>query len=230
LYENKQLFDFMLKRVGEVSAETGLKPPQAFGRWFAEMYFQNPQSLFISDGSGDAKIDLFFTTTNGSDVQHYVVNTKFTEKYNALAPVAFYNEVTSFWRAFTNEGNRGTYLSSVVRPELRQRYKKLFEYYEQERAHLYFVTNSRRNEAQVQAVNSCGVEVFHLEDVLQFMVDYIEDAMPHTAPLLLTGINTVLSADKNDSEVPTSIVFARFNRFHSVYGGRPVRPPLCEKR
>ena len=45
------------------------------------------------------------------------------------------------------------------------------------------------------------------------MVDYIEDAMPHTPELLLTGISTVLSAGEHDSEVPTSIVFARLADF-----------------
>jgi hypothetical protein len=59
MYENKQLFDFMLQRVREVGASNGLKPPQAFGRWFAAMYFENPQKIYISDGAGDAKIDLF---------------------------------------------------------------------------------------------------------------------------------------------------------------------------
>lgn len=221
MYENKQLFDFMLNRIGEVGAQYGLKRPQAFGRWFAEMYFQDPQNIFISDGSGDAKIDLFFNTTNGHDVQHYIINTKFTDKYNALAPVAFYNEITAFWGAFANVGNRGTYLSEIVRPELRPHYKKLFEHYDQGRAHLFFVTNSRRNEAQLSAAHSCDVQVLHLEDVLQFMVDYIEDAMPHTPHLLLTGINTVLSADKNDSEVPTSIVFARLADFIKYMDGDP---------
>jgi hypothetical protein len=38
------------------------------------------------------------------------------------------------------------------------------------------------------------VEIFHLDDVLQFMADFIEDAMPRTPPLRLTGINDVLSA------------------------------------
>ena len=51
--------------------------------------------------------------------------------------------------------------------------------------------------------------MFHLEDMLQFMVDYIEDAMPRTPTLHITGINTVLSADKRDTTVPTSIVFAK---------------------
>src|SRR6266516_6607226 len=86
VYENRQLFDFMQRRVREVGAANGLKVPQAFGRWFAEMYFQNPHDIFISDGSGDAKVDLFLTTTNGNRAEYCVLNTKYTEKYNALAP------------------------------------------------------------------------------------------------------------------------------------------------
>jgi hypothetical protein len=43
------------------AVENGL--PQAFGRWFAEMYFDKPQNFSISDGRGDGKVDLFFQTT-----------------------------------------------------------------------------------------------------------------------------------------------------------------------
>lgn len=213
MYENSQLFEFMLRRVGAVGDENGLKPPQAFGRWFAEMYFQSPHDMYIADGAGDAKIDLFFSTKNGSSTEHCILNTKFTNKYNSLAPVGFYNEVIAFWQAFANDGNRAAYLANIVRPELRPRYKKLFQYYDEGNANLFFVTNSRRNDAQIHAIKACKVQVFHLEDVLQFMVDYIEDAMPHTADLLLTGISTVLSAGEQDSEVPTSIVFARLADF-----------------
>jgi len=213
VFESKQLFEFMLKRIGDVGAEKGLATPQAFARWFAEMYFQSPHEMFVSDGSGDGKVDLFFRTVNdGEGAHHYVLNTKFTAKYNAAAPVAFYDEVTRFWQAFANKGNRASYLS-VVQADLKQRYRKLFDLYDAGRVSLFFVTNHRINEKQHEAVKSCGVELFHLEDVLQFMVDYIEDAMPHTPSLLLTGISTVLSADKHDTEVPTSIVFARLKDF-----------------
>jgi hypothetical protein len=205
MHENKQLFDFMLQRIREIGNKNGLKPPQAFGKWFAEMYFQNPHDIFISDGSGDAKVDLFFWTSNGKESRHYIVNTKFTEKYNALAPVSFYDEVNAFWRAFANTGNRDSYLSKVVRPELRQRYKKLFQHYDDGRAQLFFVTNNRLNKVQIEAIRHSEVQLFHLEDILQFMVDYIENAMPRTPSLLLTGISNVLSAGEKDSEVPTSI-------------------------
>jgi hypothetical protein len=57
------------------------------------------------------------------------------------------------------------------------------------------------------------VQIFHLEDVLQFTMDYLEDTMPRTPHMTLTGINTVLSADKRDTEVPTSIVFAKLIDF-----------------
>jgi hypothetical protein len=47
MYDNKQLFDFMLERVHEVGVTKGLKDPQAFGRWFAEMHFPSPRDFFI---------------------------------------------------------------------------------------------------------------------------------------------------------------------------------------
>jgi hypothetical protein len=89
VYEQKRLFEFILDRIEDTGSENGLKSPQAFGRWFADMYFDKPQNFSISDGSGDGKVDLFFQTTNGREVDHYILNTKFTEKYNAAAPVAF---------------------------------------------------------------------------------------------------------------------------------------------
>ena len=74
---------------------------------------------------------------------------------------------------------------------------------------MFFVTNHRRNEKQYEAVRAIKVQVFHLNEMLQFVVDYIEDAMPYTPTLQLTGISNVLSADKRDTRVPTSIVFAK---------------------
>jgi AIPR protein len=206
--DQRQLFDFMQDRVNDVSAESGLKPPQAFGKWFAETYFLNPQKYFCSDGSGDGKVDSFFEVSDGDEVRHYVLNTKFTKKYESSAPVSFYDEITRFWQAFANKANRQSYLS-VVRPELRQRYQKLFTLYEGGRAQLFFVTNHRRNENQYESVKATGVQIIHLHELLQFVADYIEDAMPLTPKLTLTGISTVLSADKRDTNVPTSIVFAK---------------------
>ncbi|MGH9689973.1 MAG: AIPR family protein [Candidatus Acidiferrales bacterium] len=212
MYDQKQLFDFMQERIRDVGAQYGSKPPQAFGRWFAQMYFDNPQSLSISDGSGDGKVDLFFQTNNGNQVSHYILNTKFTEKYGTLAPVSFYDEINRFWQAFVNKANRPEYLN-LVRPEFRPMYKKLFNYRDNGNGHLYFVTNCRRNEKQYATLKTTEVQIFHLEEVLQFMADYLEDAMPRTPSMLLTGISTVLSADKRDTEVPTSIVFARLADF-----------------
>jgi site-specific DNA-cytosine methylase len=215
MYEHRQLFDSMLERIREIGAENGLKPPQAFGRWFAGMYFDEPREFFYADGPGDAKIDLFFTTSDGREVRHHVLNTKFTETYNSTAPRSFYDEITAFWQAFKNKSNRANYLEKIARRDVRLYYSKLFEHYDDGRAHLYFLTNSKRNEAQIQAIKNYAVEVFHLDDVLQFMADYVENAMPRTRDLRLTGISNVLSADRDETEVPTSIVFARLTDFIS---------------
>lgn len=209
MYERQQLFDFMLERINEVGVLTGLEPPQAFGRWFVDMYFEDPQDVFVSDGTKDGKVDLFFTTHDEETVQHHVLNAKFTKKYNNHSAVAFYDEITRFWQAFANKPRRNAYLREVVRPELRQRYRMLFERYDAGKAQLTFVTNHRRNDEQYATVRESGVQIFHLEDVVQFMADYIEGAMPRTKTMLLTGISKVLSADKRETEVSTSIVFAR---------------------
>ena len=212
MYEHKQLFDSMLQRIKEIGGEHGLRNPQAFPKWFADMFFEEPTGFVYADGPGDAKIDLFFKTSNGRELRHHIINSKFVEKYNSLAPVSFYDEIGAFWRAFKNKSNRGNYLE-LVRPELKQDYTRLFDRYDDGRADLYFLTNARRNDKQIHAVEDCDVEIFHLDDILQFMADFIENAMPRTPPLRLTGISNVLTADKQESEVPTSIVFARLTDF-----------------
>src|SRR5437588_13069623 len=63
-------------------------------------------------------------------------------------------------------------------------------------------------------------QVFHLEEVLQFMADYLEDAMLRTPEMLLTGINVVLSAD----------VFARLADFIKYRGDDPYLPAVCSER
>ncbi len=70
-------------------------------------YFLNPQKYFCSDGSGDGKVDSFFEVSDGDQVRHYVLNTKFTKKYDAPAPVSFYDEITRFWQAFANKPGIG---------------------------------------------------------------------------------------------------------------------------
>jgi hypothetical protein len=120
--QNKSdLFQFMLDRVKDTE-QLHLDPePQAFGRWFAELFFMSPQDIFISDGSKDGQIDLFFTTHNGKTVLHHVLNTKFTKEYNKNAPPSFYQEIKYFWQAFENREARSGYLEKAVKKELRPR-------------------------------------------------------------------------------------------------------------
>lgn len=211
----------MLGRVQEVGREYGLKEPQAFPRWFCQMYFLNPINIHTTDGGGDGKVDLTFQISDNRKIEDYVINAKFTSKYDAIAPVSFYNEITSFWRAFANRTNRKQYLNSI-RSELRPSYKRLLEGYDDGKTNLMFVTNHRRNDVQFEAVKSYQVRVFHLEDVIQFMADHLEDAMPRTPSLLLTGISHVLSPDKQDTSVPTSIIFARLIDFLKYMENEPL--------
>jgi hypothetical protein len=75
--EKSDLFEFMLDRVKETQKQHLDGEPQAFGRWFAELFFMSPRDIFVSEGSKDGKIDLFFATDNGKTVLHHVLNTKF---------------------------------------------------------------------------------------------------------------------------------------------------------
>src|SRR6266571_2622931 len=76
-----------------------------------------------------------------------------------------------------------------------------------------FVTNHRRNDAHFEQVKNIPVKVFHLDDLIQCIIDDIDGAMPRTPSISLSGVHGVLSPDKADTEVATSIVFARLIDF-----------------
>nr|CCD32183.1 Conserved hypothetical protein [Methylocystis sp. SC2] len=216
------LFEFMLDRVKDTHKAHLEGEPQAFGRWFAEMFFTNPREIFVSDGPKDGKIDLFFVTDNGKSLLHHVLNTKFTKEFNKIAPPAFYEEINYFWRAFENRNAREPYLEKSVKQELRPRYRQLFERYDAGAAELMFVTNHRRNDGYFEQLkNIPRLKIFHLDDLIQCIVDDIDGAMPRTPSINLNGIHTLLSADKADTEVATSIVFARLIDFIRYMEGDP---------
>lgn len=200
--EKVELFEFMLEQVKETRKAHLDEEPQAFGRWFANLFFLSPRDLFVSDGSKDGKIDLFFTTHNGKSVLHHVLNTKYTKEFNKIAPPSFYQEIKYFWQAFENVDARDAYLEKAVKPELRPRFKQLFQRYDDGSAELMFVTNHRRNEAHFEQVREIPVKIFHLDDLIQCLVDDIDGAMPRTPPISLNGIHAVLSPDKRIRRSP----------------------------
>jgi hypothetical protein len=104
-------------------------------------------------------------------------------------------------------------LEKAVKQELRPRYKQLFERYDNGAAELMFVTNHRRNEGHFEQLKNLPVKVFHMDDLIQCLVDDIDGAMPRTPPISLQAINALLPADQADTEVATSIVFARLVDF-----------------
>ena len=184
--EKRDLFEFMLERVKETQKGHLEGEPQAFGRWFADLFFMSPRDMFVSDGSRDGKIDAFFTTHNGKTVLHHVLNTKYTREFNRIAPPAFYEEMKYFWQAFENREARSGYLEKAVKQELKPRYTQLFDRYDDGAAELMFVTNHRRNEAHFEQVkNIPSIKVFHLDDLIQCLVDDIDGAMPRTPDIRL---------------------------------------------
>jgi hypothetical protein len=213
MLQRKDLFEFMLQQIKTTADLNGDRMPQAFGRWFANMYFPGITNIAITDGSGDGKVDILVTCQAGKSVRYHILNTKFTDDYDRRSPVSFYDEITRFWQAFENKTNRPEYLANAVREPLRHHYRKLFKLYDEGDAKLYFVTNCRANENQHRTVSKYGVTICHLDDVLQYVAEHIEGAMPETEPLLLSGISNVLTPATNESEVPTSIVFARLIDF-----------------
>ena len=74
---------------------------------------------------------------------------------------------------------------------------------------MIFVTNCLRNDGYLAPLADLPVKIFHLEDLVQHLIDDLDATMPRTPNLMLNDIHTVLSADKRDTSVSTSIVFAR---------------------
>lgn len=212
-YEGRHIFDLILERVNNIKRSKGYEKPQAFIYWFVDIFFNSPQDIFISDGSHDGKVDAFFTTNDGRTVKHHIINSKYTEEYGKTAPVKFYEEISYFLNAFDNRNRREEYLSRAVKAELRPHYKRLFEKFDEGQAELMFITNHKRNEAQFNQLVEKSINLFHLDDLIQYIIDDIDGAMPRTEPLELTNIQQVLAADKSETEVATSIVFARLYDF-----------------
>lgn len=187
---------------------------KAFAKWFIKLYFNlNNNSIKISDGSGDGKVDSFFKADDGMKNRYILINSKFTDSFNINAPVKFYDEIRTFCDAFQNSDVRSAYLRTI-RTGFRQEYKNFFNAYDDGAADLYFITNHRKNVKQYEAIQNNNVHVLHLEDILLYMIDNIEGAMPRTRDLILTEINQVLSPTQNDTNnVATSIVFAKLSDF-----------------
>jgi hypothetical protein len=220
MHETRDLFDFMMERIKDVQNQTATQDYHAFGRWFTQLYFQDPKDVSTWDGSGDGKADIVFKTEADGELRYHVLNTKFTKKYDVIAPPKFYDEITTLWQAFANPNARLDYLKRV-NPQLKPKFKALFDRYEDGKLDLWFATNHRRNPKQMAALKDCPVRLFHMEDILGFMADYIEDAMPMTRPLSLTGIAGVLTTDPSETEVPISVVFARLTDFIKYVDGDP---------
>ena len=232
--DRRQIFDFMIDRIKDLKNETGYEEWKAFPKWFADMYYSKPKDFAFSDGSKDGKIDCFFKTDDNINVIHHVVNSKYTREYNKVAPPSFYSEILSFWRAFENKEARKSYLKHSVKKELWKPYEVLFERYDAGKAELIFLTNHRKNPGHYEQVRKLPIKVFHLDDLIQHLIDDIDNAMPRTPTLLLESINSVLSPDRRDTEVSTSIVFARLIDFinymeadpHDLLFARNVRLDL----
>src|SRR5574340_90164 len=222
MHERRDLFKLMHDSVVDCAAERSLRNDQAFGLWFAKLYFGMQVDPYISDGTRDGKVDLFFEITSVGANQHIVINTKFTNKYDEPAPAKFYDEVTRFWQAIANKNNRPGYLK-YVRADLRNHYRKIFRAYDLGTAQLMFVTNHRRTETQYQAIKNIGVTLIHLEELLQFVLDDLEGAMPRTNALTLSGVSYILTSERRDTTVPIHVVFARLIDFIDYMETDPFR-------
>jgi hypothetical protein len=209
----KDLFDLMLISINDLANEENEKPYRIFGKWFSQLYYPNFRECFISDGRGDGKVDFIPEFKKGKKIIHAVINSKYTETYDKLAPPEFYSEAMDFYNFFHNKKNRSQAIERV-REGLRKKYLSLFDEYDEGDLELIFITTCKRNEKYHRASQKSNLRYIHLDDLIEYYSEFIEGQKPvRIDPLVLSGISTVLSADQNESIVPTSIVFARIIDF-----------------
>ncbi len=234
-FDRRELFRFMLKRVKDVANQSFVDDAHAFSKWFLTLYYslEPNHHVKISDGAGDGKVDAFFRKVNDQGVIHVLVNSKFTKTFDQMAPPKFYDEIVRFRRAFDDIESRPAYLETV-RPALKAQFRVFFEQFDDGKADLVFVTNHRVNPKQVETIKNVGVTVLHLDELIQYMIENIEGAMPRTDDLVLTDITQLLNPPRAETSFATSIVFAKLVDFvdymkkdpHALLFARNVRLDL----
>ncbi len=222
MYQRHDLFDLMINSVSKLAHDKSERIHRAFGIWFANMYFAGVTNIEVFDDTKDGKADLVVTCQKGRSVTYKIINSKFTQSYDKSSPVSFYDEIVRLSDAFRNKSNRQEYLEHSVRADLRDKFNALFSLYDDGDAELLFITNHRVNKDQYEAVKEHNVRMLHLDEMLQYLVDHLEDAMPETEGLLLSDIALVLSPPTDELEVPTSIVFARLVDFLKYMKSDPL--------
>src|ERR1051326_8315230 len=196
--DSHSTFHLMIERVSMLAKQNaGQGEDKAFVRWFADLFYNEYHSLIVSDGAGDGKIDASCVTTEVGKANYHIINAKYTRAYNKQAPVQFYEELTALLKPFMSKSDRPAYLRTV-RQELRERYEMMLDAFDEGRADLVFVTNCRRNQNRSQILEESPIRLLHLEDLVQFIIDDIDGAMPLTADLILSDVHAVLNADRSE--------------------------------
>lgn len=212
LYQ-KDLFDKMIQSIAEFALHNSEKEYESFGSWFSSMYFPNFEKCIKPDGGGDGKVDFIAEYRVGKEIKCAVINAKYTSKYNELAPPEFYSEALDFHNFFNDKKNRSQ-AKSRLRKGLVRIYDKLFNDYDNGDLELIFLTTHKKNKKYHKAATKSNLKYIHLEDLLEYFSEFIEGEKPVLIePLILSGISTVLTADESESNIPTSIVFARIIDF-----------------
>ena len=72
-------------------------------------------------------------------------------------------------------------------------HKHQFDAYDAGKAELLFLTNCKRNDGQFERVKQLDVSTFHLEKLIQHVLDDLDGAVPRTPDSELQHIGTTLS-------------------------------------
>jgi hypothetical protein len=218
---DQQIFAALVRRIKDVALANKLPIFQALPRWFIPIYYDaKPGQISIMDAKGDGKADSSFEITEKNQKIRVLINSKFTMTYNKLAPPAFYDELLKYKLAFDKKSLREEFLAKTVRHELRAKFVRYFDEFDQGRLRLFFLTNCRQNDNQMWATED--VECYHFEDIAGFVIDDLEVLIPRTKDLSLKSISQVLSPGEQETEIPTSVVFAKLIDFITYMDNDPL--------
>ena len=82
----------------------------------------------------------------------------------------------AFYQLFNAPQGRNKFLKLKVKKELHAFYKKLFTAFDNGTTRLLFLTNFRQNAGQLARVEQLDVEIFHLENLIQHVLDDFDGA------------------------------------------------------
>jgi hypothetical protein len=216
--DDRDVWGEIASAVSEAGARLKISEPvHAFARWFAELYYDSPENFAYSSGDDEEGTGgLFFDTISGGRQVSHLILATLASNYGEIAPRSFYANAESVWPAFNGAAEKAS--ARQLLADSTGHLRNLFARWDEGWADVLLLTNFRCHPARDRALTAL-IPRHYLEDLVQDVLDDFEDAAPRMLPLKLHGIDDVLIARAQDSDVRTSVVFARVRDFVTYMKG-----------